>query len=62
MVMADFYLQSTKRKEVKFKILSFNKETGDMLLQGQFKKFEEKGMTRERMERYGYKIEKVETT
>ena len=51
------FLQSIHKPEVRFEILEFDKSTGMAKLKGQMAEFEEP-ISKERMEKYGYKIVK----
>lgn len=55
--MAKFFLQSTTKPEVRFRILSRNKDTNVMRLKGQYAEFDEV-VDKEVMEKYKYTIVK----
>lgn len=57
--MTKIFLQSIHDPKLKFQVLSFNKETQIGKLKGDTSEFEEP-LTKERMDKYGYKLEKVE--
>jgi hypothetical protein len=57
--MAKMFLQSVKKPENKFEILSFDKETGIARLKGQYAEFDEP-LNKTRMDKYGYTIIKEE--
>ena len=53
------FLQSTQDPKIRFEVLTFNKKTSMAKLRSDSSEFTEP-LTKERMNKYGYRLEKVE--
>ena len=57
--MTKVFLQSTQDPKIRFEVLTFDKKTTIAKLKGEASEFTEP-LTKERMDKYGYRLEKVE--
>ena len=54
------YLQSKHKADLRFEIMSFNDDTKIAVLRGKYAALFEQPLTADRMEKYGYHIEREE--